>query len=234
MSPHVGWPALLLRLVLTLVAGGLIGFDRSEHGKPAGLRTTMLVGLAAAIAMMQTNLLLPTAGKEADSFAQFDVMRLPLGILTGVGFIGGGAILRRGDLVLGVTTAATLWFVTVVGLCFGGGQLALGAVATALGLAVLWVLAYAERYMRLEHRATLVLAAAGDAAIEPELVGRLRAGGYRVSSHKVAFAEHGNCRESQFDLRWQGTPDETAPPAFLVDVAHLAGVVSLRWDPVSL
>jgi MgtC family len=52
-------------------------------------------------------------------------MRLPLGILTGVGFIGGGTILKRGDLVTGVTTAATLWLVTVIGLCFGGGQLAL-------------------------------------------------------------------------------------------------------------
>jgi putative Mg2+ transporter-C (MgtC) family protein len=145
MSPHVGWPELALRLALTLIACGLIGFDRSEHGKPAGLRTTILVGLAAAIAMMQTNLLLPTGGKEPDSFAQFDVMRLPLGILTGVGFIGGGAILRRGNLVLGVTTAATLWFVTVIGLCFGGGQLALGAAATAIGLLVLWGLSRSHR-----------------------------------------------------------------------------------------
>ena len=50
-------------------------------------------------------------------------MRLPLGILSGVGFIGAGAILRRGDTVRGVTTAATIWLVTVVGRCFGGGQL---------------------------------------------------------------------------------------------------------------
>ncbi len=49
-------------------------------------------------------------------------MRLPLGILSGIGFIGGGAILQRGDLVMGVTTAATLWFVTVMGLCFGAGS----------------------------------------------------------------------------------------------------------------
>jgi len=52
-----------------------------------------------------------------------DLMRLPLGILTGVGFIGGGAIFKKGDLVTGVTTAATLWMVTVIGLCLGGGQL---------------------------------------------------------------------------------------------------------------
>ena len=54
-------------------------------------------------------------------------MRLPLGILTGVGFIGGGAILKKGGSITGVTTAATLWIATVIGLCLGGGQLALGA-----------------------------------------------------------------------------------------------------------
>jgi putative Mg2+ transporter-C (MgtC) family protein len=58
-----------------------------------------------------------------NSIVRLDIMRLPLGILSGVGFIGAGAILRRGDTVRGVTTAATIWLVTVVGRCFGGGQL---------------------------------------------------------------------------------------------------------------
>ena len=66
-----------------------------------------------------------SVGKAPDSFVVLDLMRLPLGILTGVGFIGGG-ILKRGDSIQGVTTAATLWFVTVIGLCFGGGQNELG------------------------------------------------------------------------------------------------------------
>jgi len=67
----------------------------------------MLVGLAASVAMIQANLLLPVAGKTSASFGVMDLMRLPLGILTGVGFIGAGAILKRGDLVTGMTTAAT-------------------------------------------------------------------------------------------------------------------------------
>jgi MgtC family len=72
--------------------------------------------------MLQVNYLLTLSGRSSDSFVMNDLMRLPLGILTGVGFIGGGAILRRRDIAVGVTTAATLWFVTVMGLCFGGGQ----------------------------------------------------------------------------------------------------------------
>ena len=78
-----------------------------------------------------------TACRSPDSFAVLDLMRLPLGILSGMGFIGAGAIVRTGSLVRGLTTAATLWFVTVLGLCFGGGQLALGLAVLALGVLVL-------------------------------------------------------------------------------------------------
>src|SRR5579863_7181345 len=112
MPLHIGWGDVALRLVLTIIAGLLIGYNRTEHGKAAGLRTTLFVCLAASVAMIQVNLLLPMAGRATDSFVTNDLMRLPLGILTGVGFIGGGAILRRGNLVIGVTTAATLWYVT--------------------------------------------------------------------------------------------------------------------------
>jgi putative Mg2+ transporter-C (MgtC) family protein len=126
MPDHLTWPDLVIRVVCTLIAGAIIGYDRGERGKAAGLRTTVLVCMAASLAMLQMNYLLPLAGRPNDSFVMNDLMRLPLGILTGVGFIGGGVILRRGSLLVGVTTAATLWYVTVVGLCFGGGQVLLG------------------------------------------------------------------------------------------------------------
>jgi len=92
--------------------GGLVGFNREEHGRAAGLCTMILVCVAAAVSMIQVGLLLETRGRNPDSFVMLDLMRLPLGILSGMGFIGAGAILRRGSAVVGVTTAATLWFVT--------------------------------------------------------------------------------------------------------------------------
>ena len=148
---------IALRLLLTMVAGAIIGFNREAKGHAAGLRTTMLVGLAASVAMIQANLLLPVAGKTSASFAEMDIMRLPLGILTGVGFIGAGAILKRGDLVTGMTTAATLWVMTVIGLCLGGGQIGLGGVATALGVITLWALKWLDRRIPREGRAMIVI-----------------------------------------------------------------------------
>jgi putative Mg2+ transporter-C (MgtC) family protein len=148
---------IALRIALTMLAGGIVGLNRGARGHAAGFRTTILVCLAASVAMIQANILLPLGGKTSESFSVMDLMRLPLGILTGVGFIGGGTILKRGDLVTGVTTAATLWLVTVIGLCFGGGQLALGTAATALAVFTLWALKTVDVWMPREHRARLVV-----------------------------------------------------------------------------
>ena len=147
MPLALAWPDLALRLLLATVAGTLIGLNRGESGNAAGLRTTLLVCLAACIAMIQVNVLLMQHGKPYDSFVMLDLMRLPLGILSGVGFIGAGSILHRDGLVQGVTTAATMWFVTVIGLCAGGGQYALAVAGTVLGLLVLKTFAHVERWL---------------------------------------------------------------------------------------
>jgi hypothetical protein len=109
MSTTIDWTDIAVRLGLTLLAGALIGANRWELGKAAGLRTTTLVGLAACVAMIQVNLLRPMAGRSSNSFVMNDLMRLPLGVLTGVGFIGGrhpaagrhgGGRHHRGDIVV--------------------------------------------------------------------------------------------------------------------------------------
>lgn len=141
---------IAVRLAVCIAAGLLIGLNRGESGKAAGLRTTLLVCLTACLAMLQVNALLAQSGKIAQSFAVLDLMRLPLGILSGMGFIGAGAILRRDGLVTGITTAATLWFATMIGLCAGGGQFALAVLGTVLGFAILAGLKQLEQ--QLPHR----------------------------------------------------------------------------------
>jgi putative Mg2+ transporter-C (MgtC) family protein len=147
MPVTLEWTDIALRLALTALAGGLVGINRSERGRAAGLRTTLLVCLAGSLVMILANLLLTTRGKSSDSFVNIDTMRLPLGLLTGMGFIGAGAIVRQGEMITGVTTAATLWFVTVMGLCFGAGQYGLGLTALALVLLVLWALKRLELHL---------------------------------------------------------------------------------------
>ncbi|TAZ40789.1 MgtC/SapB family protein [Rhizobium ruizarguesonis] len=202
------WWDIGTRITLTLVAGGLIGLDRERGGHAAGFRTTILVALAACLAMIQANLLLSVYGKTPGSFTQMDVLRFPLGVLTGVGFIGGGAILKRGDMLTGVTTAATLWFMTVVGLCFGGGQILTGIVATAIGFVVLSPLKRLDTWLRCEQKATLVVRPSNGNI--PELSEVLNPLTCHVGFLSLQRTADGSA-EVTFELRWLANdPDASA------------------------
>jgi putative Mg2+ transporter-C (MgtC) family protein len=229
MPTTIGWSDIALRLVLTIVAGAAIGLNRGEHGHPAGLRTTILVCLAASLSMIATNLLLYTHGKPNDSFVVMDLMRLPLGILSGIGFIGAGAIVRRGDMVEGVTTAATLWFVTMLCICIGGGMLVLGMVSLAIGFAVLSVLKAAEAWLPVERRATLELTLAGDGEMETGLAAELSTRGCRVVEQGASACRDDHTRELRYEIRWRGRADDSGPARFIEGLAAKPGIVALRW-----
>jgi putative Mg2+ transporter-C (MgtC) family protein len=230
MPTHLEWTDIALRLALTVLAGLAIGYDRSEQGKAAGMRTTLLVCLAASVAMIQVNLLLPTAGRTSDSFIMNDLMRLPLGILTGIGFIGGGAILRRDNIVTGVTTAATLWLVTVIGLCLGGGQLGLGIVATVIGLLALTVLKWAENLLRREQYATLTIDLAPDGPDERDVRRRLTSAGLTIASAHVTLQHGGRPRRLVFDVsEFRRASNSEAPPS-VVTLASEGGVLAVDWQ----
>jgi putative Mg2+ transporter-C (MgtC) family protein len=229
MPAHIGWHEITLRLALTIIAGLLIGYNRTEHGKAAGLRTTLLVGLAASFAMIQVNLLMPTAGRSPDSFVTNDLMRLPLGILTGVGFIGGGVILRRDNIVVGVTTAATLWYVTVIGLCFGGGQVELGITGTALGLLALWFLSWIESRLQRECRATLRIELERPSLTESQIRCMLEAARLGIAGTQITLSNAGKHSEILFDIVEHRLPTDTENPSIVDLLAEQEGVVKLEW-----
>lgn len=227
MPVELTWPDLVIRLVCTFIAGAIIGYDRGERSKAAGLRTTVLVCMAASVAMLQMNYLLPLAGRPADSFITNDLMRLPLGILTGVGFIGGGAILRRGSLVVGVTTAATLWYVTVVGLCFGGGQMLLGWLATAMGVFVLSGLRWFENIMSVEQHASLALTLEPGGPSEDDIRRQLEAAAITV--HDVNLRSHSGTRTLILSVSKPRRRSEAAIPAVVDELSRRNGVAGLDW-----
>ncbi len=233
MPLTVTWADLAARLLSTLIAGAIIGYNRGEQGKSAGLRTTILVCLAASVAMLQVNELLDLSGRPNDSFVMNDLMRLPLGILTGVGFIGGGAILRRRDIVIGVTTAATLWYVTVIGLCFGGGQLLLGWVATGIGCLVLWGLRWVEHFLPEETYARLMVTVDAEGVTEDLIRARLSAHGIEIVKTNLHVAQRS--RSYVLDVRKRRRPFEKMSPAIPAVVEELereSGVVGIDWQMI--
>jgi putative Mg2+ transporter-C (MgtC) family protein len=231
MPVTLDWQHVSLRLILTVVAGLVIGFNRGEHGRPAGMRTTLLVCLAASLSMIQANLLMNSVGKARDSFVVLDLMRLPLGILSGMGFIGAGAILRKDNLVLGVTTAATLWFTTVMGLCFGGGQLALGIAALFLGWGTLWGLKHVENGIRREVRATLTLVIPKAGPSDDEIRNYIAKSGCTIISWGIEYGSRGQLREVNSEIQCRVLRSETRPPDFVGMLAQNPEIEMVKWQP---
>jgi putative Mg2+ transporter-C (MgtC) family protein len=181
--------------------------------------------------MIEVNLLLGITGKASNSFVVLDLMRLPLGILSGMGFIGAGAIIRRGNMVHGVTTAATLWFVTVLGLCLGGGQIAVGLLALALGLFVLWCLKWFENRMHQDRAAQLLLMVDGSGPHDEDVRRALGDNHYQVTPGTVVYLEGGETRETTYRVRWRARNDVPPEPSALSALAQATGVRRLEWRP---
>jgi putative Mg2+ transporter-C (MgtC) family protein len=231
MPLNPSWDDIALRLALTLISSAVIGFNRESRGHAAGLRTTILVGLAASAAMIQANILLSVAGKTPASFGVMDLMRLPLGILTGVGFIGGGTILKRGDLVTGVTTAATLWVVTVIGLCLGGGQLWLGVIVTILTVATLFVLELLDRHMPREQNAELTIASTEGSDAVPKIMALLSSTGFKGQLRQQSRDAASQQTYLMFEVNWKQA-EVAGPPLDLLRAVE-ASFPLVRFELVS-
>ncbi len=142
------WWEIVLRLVLAVVLSGIIGFERELHGRPAGLRTHILVCVGAALVMLIS----------IDGFGgSGDPARLAAQVVSGIGFLGAGAILRDGGDIKGITTAATLWIVGMIGLACGNGYYIGAIVATAICVILILILRPVERKINnRSHKLTIV------------------------------------------------------------------------------
>ncbi|HEY0181395.1 MAG TPA: MgtC/SapB family protein [Rhodopila sp.] len=228
MSATLSWMDVVLRLGCAIAAGFLIGLDRGEHAQPAGLRTTVLISVAAALAMLQANWLVVHMNAAQVPMVSLDMMRLPLGILSGIGFIGAGVILRREEIVRGVTTAATIWLVTVLGLCFGGGQIGIGIAGTAIGLATLWLLKYVEAALITRRRGTIAVTVAVGGLTEPALLALLAGHGFAVRWRRTELTPGVQTR-FECSGRYSGRFPEWSSN-LMRDLSAQPGVSRLEWQ----
>jgi putative Mg2+ transporter-C (MgtC) family protein len=170
------WRVPLIRLALAALLGGLVGLERELRGRHAGFRTNLLVCLGCALAMLVSVSFAFQDWPVAKGFnLNVDPARVAYGVMTGVGFLGAGVIIKHDGSVRGLTTAAGLWCVAAIGLACGQGLYVLGAVATVLVLFALWVLDGMERWLPRKQFRTLVVRRpwhAGVVAETVETVGR--------------------------------------------------------------
>lgn len=131
---------IIFRLFLSLILSGLIGLERQLHRRTAGLRTHILVCIGSCLIML-TSLYVFDIYKDKTNL---DPSRIAAGVITGIGFLGAGTIIRSGEAVRGLTTAASLWVVAGIGLAIGCGFYSAGIFATILTLTTLFLLRHIE------------------------------------------------------------------------------------------
>ena len=195
---------ILLRVIAALIAGGLIGFERTFHGRAAGMRTYALVsfGSALLVAAALSGYLSVTAGSG-------DATRVIQGIVTGIGFLGAGVIVKEGFTIHGLTTAASIWVAAAIGVVFGGGLFVPGAVATALTIVSLALLRVVEDRLPVQSFAHCEIAFASDRSLDEDwLRDLLQRNGLSVTELCYRLNSNAGRFEYQF-IMWSLDPNAT-------------------------
>ncbi len=134
---------IIIRLTLTTILGGFIGLERQIHQRSAGLRTHILVSLGSCLIMLTSLYVFDIYIK----IVALDPGRIAAGVITGIGFLGAGAIIREKERVIGLTTAASLWVVAGIGLAIGCGFYVAGIFTAVMALVVLFFLRVFEGFL---------------------------------------------------------------------------------------
>jgi putative Mg2+ transporter-C (MgtC) family protein len=218
---------LMLRLLGAAVAGGLIGLEREASDQPAGFRTHMLVALGSCLFTVVSAygfdaFLADQPGPEV----RYDPTRIAAQIVTGIGFLGAGAILRYGTTVRGLTTAASLWVVAAIGMAIGAGAYLISLITTAITILALLALRPLRtrlvRGLRKEHEEFLVEA---DAGLEMgRLIEDLTDQGIRIDQFRAE--DEDGARQIVLFLT---LPPEDRPEDLVARLSRLPGVRNVHW-----
>ena len=206
----------------------VVGLERESHGRAAGLRTTALACVAAALAMIISEIMYIESAATGAAWRP-DPARLGAGILTGIGFLGAGTIIRHANVIRGVTTAASLWFVTVVGLAFGSGQFFPGFIGVGIALVTLFVLPEIERHIQSDWYATLTVTLELDALSEDQLKQRLKALGVKVKTVELNYDLVKKQKIVQCELRLKKPDLFEVSRKVVGDLKGCSGVLQIQW-----
>lgn len=223
------WDVVLLRLGLAALGGAIIGLERESHGRAAGLRTTMLVCVGAALAMLVSETLLVEHTVPGSAWRP-DPARLAAGIITGMGFLGAGAILREGNTVRGVTTAAALWFVTILGLAFGSGEILTGLIGLVLAIVILLLLSRIEHLISRDWYGAVSITVKRDGPTDAELRERIESKGAVIKNVELQYDLEHDRRSIRCSLKYKREDVDNLSRQVVDDLIACPGVLQVKWS----
>lgn len=220
---------LLERILVGTSLGGVIGYERDRHQRPVGLRTHAIVAMASSTFMVVSTHFVYFQNYHEGDFVAVDSSRIAASVVSGIGFLAGGSILRSGATIQGITTAAALWLVTAIGLCAGGGMFIEAAFTTLLGVGALTLLRRFEDKDVIRRRISIVLDEKGDAiSALTETLGKL---GVVFANDEYEKKMDGTDRTTViFDARF---PVKITVSELVEAIEKHAGVVSVRVQTTS-
>jgi len=220
---------LVLRIVVGMLLGGVIGYERDIHGRPAGLRTHAVVALASATFTVVSTHLAYFQHYQPGDLTEVDGSRIAASVVSGIGFLAGGAILRNGLSVQGLTTAAGLWLVAAIGMCAGAGMYIESVAATVVGVAALtWMRRLEDKDDRVRRRLTVTITEGTTTA--DELMAKFRASDILATLEGWSKDTSGPVRDLTFSLRL--APD--GGERMLVSVLEAeSGITRMQLDPAT-
>jgi putative Mg2+ transporter-C (MgtC) family protein len=222
MNLHV---ELLLRIAIATALGAVIGLERQIHRRPAGLRTHMLVALASSTFMVISTHFVYFQHYRKDDLVTVDTSRIAASVVAGTGFLAGGAILRTGLTVQGLTTGAGLWLVSSIGLAAGGGMYPESFGATAIGFIALSVVRRFEGKDDGTARRRVVVTTVGGTTSIPAIVSTIRSAGCTVSDSEYESAPEEGRLTVTLDVHG---PADLALDALLRELESQPGVAHVR------
>lgn len=220
---------IFIHLTGALVAGGIIGLERSFHGRPAGFRTHTLVCLASSLLMLVTLYQwkwLPGVSLET---VRTDPTRMAQGIMTGIGFLGAGVIFKEGLSVRGLTTAASIWITAAIGILIGVGFYSPAILATILTVGILSLFRWIEAKLPSHYYAHHVIRFdRGNVMPEKELKAFLKSNEFTVANMSYRVSDDGGAFEYRMVIR---TVDTQNLSNLAVALNQHKGVRSFRISP---
>jgi putative Mg2+ transporter-C (MgtC) family protein len=224
--PSLSWSEALLRIVLAAVLGGAVGLERELRDREAGFRTHMLVSIGSALFTIVSAYAFRDFLVGGGAVLRADPTRIAAQIVTGIGFLGAGAIIRQGLSIRGLTTAATLWVVAAIGMAVGAGYYGGAVITTAVVLISLWplrILAH-QATSRFRTQTSRLVARLPAGSSPGPLLDEVEGLGARVLS--VEISHEADRRTVLLDVTM---PPRVEAPQVIAQVGELDDILEVRW-----
>jgi len=194
---------VLGKLFIAAILGGIIGWERERRGRPAGLRTHLLVCIGVTLMMLVSeHIFLKYQGYKNDSILRIDPARIAAQVVTGIGFLGAGTIIRSRASIRGLTTAASLWVVAGIGLAVGSGFILPAIFTTVIAIAILILNALVEKKLKRNKYRTIKMLITGQEHFLDDITQVLEKNSVKLQNYKFKKNIHKNEIEYDLDVKY--------------------------------